>query len=174
MQARRWAAVAIAAIATVALAQPAPQPSVDPKQYPTLMAMLSTLQNGSDASRYCAQTGGLYLEADTLLRRNTSERDAVEAIVERGKANLAPAELKRLRELAQGVTTLAAGFRQLAAESSAIAYAQTCLASTRQAAGTRSQQEINDRYTQALACDRKFKPGSLEGKECVAKSFGYR
>lgn len=149
-------------------------PSVDPRAFPTLGAMLSTLQNGSDASKYCAQTGGLYLEADGRLRENMTEAATVEAIVDGGKANLGATERKRVREIATAVTSLAAGFRQLAPESSAIAYAQTCLASTRAAPGTRNQQEITDRYTQALACDRKFKPGSLEGKECVAKAFAYR
>ena len=173
---RRLRVVLALLVAAPAFAQ-APsstQPSVDPKAYPTLTAMLATLQNGSDASKYCAQSGGLYLEADGRLRQNMTEVATVDAIVEGGRGNLGAAERTRVREIATAVTSLAAGFRQLAAESSAIAYAQTCLASTRAAPGTRNQQEITERYTQALGCDRKFKPGSLEGKECVAKAFAYR
>lgn len=167
--------LALAWLAGTAHAQtPPPQPSVDPKDYPVLTAMLATLQNGSEASRYCAQTGGLYLEADALLRQKKGEREVVDALVARGKNNLAPAELKRLRELATAATSLAVGFQDLAPESSAVAYTQTCLASTRQAPGTRSQQELNERFADALACDRKFTPGSLEGKECVALAFRYR
>jgi hypothetical protein len=167
--------LALAWLAGAAHAQtPPPQPSVDPKDYPVLTAMLATLQNGSEASRYCAQTGGLYLEADALLRQKKGEREVVDALVARGKNNLAPAELKRLRELATAATSLAVGFQALAPESSAVAYTQTCLASTRQAPGTRSQQELNERFADALACDRKFTAGSLEGKECVARAFRYR
>lgn len=162
-------------VATSALAQaPAPQPSVDPRAHPNLTAMLATLRSGSEAARYCAQTGGLYLEADALLRRNVPERDVVEALVAQGKDRLAPAEARRLREIAVGVAQLAAGFQALSAESSAVAYTQTCLASTRSAAGTRNQVELNERYTDALVCDKRFQPGSLEGKECVAKAFRYR
>lgn len=169
------AAVAtLAAAAALAQAPAARQPTIDPKAHPSLNALLAQLQSGSEASRYCAQTGGLYLEADALLRQNLSERDAVEAIVARGREKLAVAEVKRLREIAVNVTSLAAGFRQLAPESTAIAYAQTCLASARQAVGTRSQQELTDRYAAALSCDKRHAPGSVDGKECVARAFAWR
>lgn len=169
-------AVAASALsASFAAAQTAsPPPAVDPRQYPTLTAMLRVLQNGSEASRYCAQTGGLYLEADKLLRQNVAEPTVVDTLVDRGKRNLAAGELARLRQLASGVTDLAVGFRALAPESSAVAYTQTCLASTRQAPGTRSQQEIDRRYAEALGCDKRFQAGSLEGRECVARAFQYR
>ncbi|HEX4883057.1 MAG TPA: hypothetical protein VFX05_02890 [Casimicrobiaceae bacterium] len=171
-----WALAAVVALpgATAAWAQgSAPPPAVDPKAYPSLTAMIATLQNGSEASRYCARTGGLYLEADTLLRDNASERDAVEAIVAGGKGKLDARETARLRQLAEAVVQLAAGFRQLAPESSAVAYAQSCLASTRSAPGARNQQQLDERYAAALACDRRFSAGSLDGKECVAKAFRY-
>lgn len=170
---RQWWAALAAGVATLAWAQGAQQPPVDPGTYPNLTAMLATLRNGSDASRYCAQTGGLFLDADALLRKDMKEPQVVEAIVARGKGTLAPAELARLRQLAQGVTDLASGFRQLAPESAAVAYTQTCLASTRGTSG-RSQADLDERYANALACDRSFKPGSLDGKECVARAFLYR
>ena len=151
-----------------------PQPSVDPKAHPALSSMLAALQNGSEASRYCAQTGGLYLEADALVRKNMTERDVVEALVAQGKGRLGSPETARLRQLASGVTQMAVGFRALHAESAAVAYTQTCLASTRSAPGTRDQVQLNERYTDALACDKRFQPGSLEGKECIAKAFRYR
>jgi X-X-X-Leu-X-X-Gly heptad repeat protein len=168
--------LALLAASAIAHAQAtAPQPTVDPKAYPALTAMLATLQNGSEASRYCAQTGGLFLEADALLRKNVPERDVVEALVAQGrKGNLGAPEVARLRQLASGVTQLASGFQALAAESSAVAYTQTCLASARSAPGTRDQVQLNERYTDALACDKRFQPGSLEGKECIAKAFRYR
>ena len=152
----------------------APQPAVDPAAYPTLARMMTTLQNGSEASRYCAQTGGLYLEADALLRQNMSERDVVAALVKRGQGKLGSPETARLRQLADGVTKMASGFQALAPENAAVAYTQTCLASTRAAPGTRDQFQLNERYTDALACDKRFAHGSLEGKECIAKAFHYR
>ena len=174
MRAALALAAALAASVVAAQTPLSPQPGVDAKAYPALTSMLGTLQNGSEGSRYCAQTGGLYLEADALLRGKTAERDVVEALVAKGRTTLAKAELSRLRQLAEGVTQMAVGFRSLAPESSAVAYAQTCLASVRQAPGTRSQKELNERYADALACDGRFKPGSLDGKECVAKAFGFR
>jgi hypothetical protein len=167
--------LALLAAAALAHAQAtAPQPTVDPKAYPALTAMLATLQNGSEASRYCAQTGGLFLEADVLVRKNMSERDVVEALVAQGKGRLGSPETARLRQLASGVAQMAVGFKSLAAESAAVAYTQTCLASARSAPGTRDQVQLNERYADALACDKRFQPGSLEGKECIAKAFRYR
>lgn len=167
-------AVVLLAAAAHAWAQNAPAPMVDAKAFPTLSAMMEALRNGSEASRYCARTGGLYLEADALLRKNMTERDVVDSIAAKGKGQMSAPELTRLRQLADGVTQLAAGFKALAPESSAVAYTQTCLASTRAAPGTRNQQELNERFADALACDKRFQPGSLEGKECVAKAFHYR
>jgi hypothetical protein len=163
---------AIAALAAgLAFAQAPQQPSVDPRNYPTLTGMIATLQNGSEASRYCARTGGLYLEADRLLRANTSERDAVEAIVASGKGRVDARETARLRQIAEAVVQLASGFRALAPESSAVAYTQTCLASTRRTPAMRTQQQLDARFSAALACDQRHTAGSLEGKECVAKAF---
>ena len=69
--------LALLAAAALAHAQAtAPQPTVDPKAYPALTAMLAALQNGSEASRYCAQTGGLFLEADVLVRKGVPFREA--------------------------------------------------------------------------------------------------
>jgi hypothetical protein len=167
------AAIALVAAST-ALAQSTAQPSVDPKAHPAMGAMLQTLQNGSEASRYCARTGGLFLEADALLRKNVPEREVVEALVAGNRGPMSEAEMPRFRQIAKAVTDLAAGFRALAPESAPVAYTQTCLASARQAAGTRQQAELNERFANAIACDRRFKPGSLEGKECIAQSFQYR
>lgn len=171
---RALVAAVLLLTASHAQAQNAAAPAVDPKAFPTLSTMLETLRNGSEASRYCARTGGLYLEADALLRKNMTERDVVESIAAKGKGQMSTQEQTRLRQLADGVTQLAAGFKALAPESSAVVYTQTCLASTRAAPGTRSQQELNERFADALACDKRFQPGSLEGKECVAKAFLYR
>ena len=176
----KWlAAAALLAAASVVGAQSAPAPAVpapevDAKAHPALFRMLATLRNGSESSRYCAQTGGMFLEADALLRENKAEKDVVKILVGRGQGRMNKAELDRLQQLAAGVTQMAAGFQMLAAESAAVAYTQTCLASTRSAPGTRDQVQLNERFRDALECDKRFKPGSLEGKECVARTFQYR
>jgi hypothetical protein len=170
-----WLFAAATSFAGATLAQqPAPPPAVDAKAHPALATMLRTLQNGSEPSRYCARTGGLFLEADALIRKNVGEREVVEALVAGNRARLPEAEVPRFRQIATAVTQLASGFKGLAAESAAVAYTQTCLASSRQAPGTRNQAEISERFANAVACDKRFKPGSLEGKECVAQSFQYR
>lgn len=171
----RATALALLLCGSAVIAQgTSPQPSVDAQAYPALARMMATLQNGSEASRYCAQTGGLYLEADALLRQDMAERDVVATLVKRGQGKLGSPETARLRQLADGVTQMAAGFKALSPENSAVAYTQSCLASTRKAAGTRDQVQLNERYTDALACDKRFAAGSLDGKECVAKAFHYR
>jgi hypothetical protein len=147
--------------------------AIDAVAYPSLDAMLKTLRNSSQSSNYCARTGGMFLEADRLVRLKRTEKDVVAQLVADAKDRLKPNEVPRYRELATAVTQMAAGFESLAPESAAVAYTQTCLASTRSAAGTRNQAELDQRFRHALACDKQHTPGTLDGKECVAKAFHY-
>jgi hypothetical protein len=168
-----WVA-ALALGAAAAHAEVASEPDVDSKAFPTLAAMLGALRDGSDASRYCARTGGMFLEADGLLRQKRTEKDVVEGMVANAKGQMAPTEARRFREIAVSVTQMAAGFLSLRPETAAVAFAQTCLASVRAAPGVGDKAQLTERYRNALACDQRHSPGSLDAKECVAVAFRYR
>jgi len=171
-------AVAAALASPAALAQAAPpRPDdiavLDAQRYPALAGVQAFLRNGSRAAQHCATTGGLYLEADALLRSGKTEQATVEAMLGAGKGKLSSSEEKRMREIAASVTQMATGLRSMPPEHGVVAYSQICIASLRQAPGLADEKLLLAKLQAVQGCATKFPAGSLDGKECVAQTFQY-
>lgn len=170
--------LAAALAAAPALAQPKPpKPDevavIDAKSYPALAELQGFLRNGSEQARHCAFTGAMFVEADQLLRSGKTEAAAVEAMLAGNKGSLNPAQQARMKELAENATQMAVGLRGLSVDSAPVAYTQICIASLRKSPQLVNEQLMIAKLDAARQCEQRFKGGSLEGKECVAKVFRY-
>ena len=169
-------AAALAAPAVLAQAKP-PKPDeiavVDAARYPSLAEVQAFLRNGSEQARHCAFTGAMFVEADQYLRTGKTEAATVEAMLAGSKGKLNAAQQARMKELAMNAAQMAVGLRALSIDSAPVAYTQICIASLRKSPQLVNEQLMIAKLDAARQCEKQFKGGSLEGKNCVAKVFRY-
>jgi hypothetical protein len=166
---KRAVAMALAMLAGSAFAQVAePPPRVDPKTHPQLAAMRSWLQSGVPEARYCALSGGLFIEAVDLYRGTKSEVATVDAMMRVHGDKVSGAERERLRSMINGVVLLASGLARFDRDSAAVAFTQICINRAQRPGQPTEPAVMKAQLDAAYACEQRLAAGSLDRKECVA------
>lgn len=143
----------------------------DAKAYPQLAAMREWLGAGSPQARQCALSGGLFLEANDLYRQTRSEERTADTLTRKHAASLGDHERERLAAIVTHVTSLAAAFADLDAESAAIAFSRMCMDRAQKPGVVPAPDTLRAQFAAAHQCQRSHGAGSLDRKECVANAF---
>jgi hypothetical protein len=167
----RMCAIAVVTMLGAALAHAQAPPQVNPKTHPHLAAMQAWLQNGSQEARYCALSGGLFLEAVDLYRSTQSETATNDAMMRAHGEKLAGPERDRLRTTVSSLVLLASGLSRFDRDSAAVAYTQLCIGRAQRPQQQAPQQVVSAQLQAAQRCEQRFAAGSLDRKECVAAAF---
>jgi len=144
----------------------------DVRNYPNLAAMKKFLDNGTPAARQCALMGGLFVEANELIRKNNSEGETAQSLMRTHQGNADAAQRARLAELASAVSSTANIFQPLDSDSAIVAFTQLCVNK-----GGNAKTEIGNLepvFEKAVKCEGAHPADSLARKDCVAGAFRAR